>query len=131
MCRRQAGVFLPLYEAHLFRNIQQYVFPPSCNIQCFPFLSAHYPPRYEGDSFQAFPCCSIPKECFHRLARDKKCCSYIPRYGKRLIFRAMQAMQFIRVYEHTEKTLFIRSALRSFMRIKKPRPPRGDCGFLF
>lgn len=28
---------------------------------------------------------------------------FYPRYGKRLIFRAMQAMQFIRVYEHTEK----------------------------
>jgi len=56
---------------------------------------------------------------------------FYPRYGKRLIFRAMQAMQFIRVYEHTEKTLFVRSALRSFMRIKKTATAAGRLRFLF
>lgn len=28
---------------------------------------------------------------------------FYPRYGKRLIFRAMQAMQFIHVFGHTVK----------------------------
>lgn len=122
--------FLPLYEAHLFRRIQQYVFPPSCNIQCFPFLSAHIIHRVmKATRFKRFRVAAFPKNVLSLSSRQKMLFLY-PRYGKRLIFRAMQAMQFIRVYEHTEKTLFIRSALRSFMRIKKPRPPRGDCGFL-
>lgn len=105
-----------------------------CNITYFPFLGKLQAMLIvhrvmNVTRFRSFRVGARSIECFSSLSSRQKMLFLYPRYGKRLIFRAMQAMQFIRVYEHTEKTLFIRSALCSFMRIKKPRPPRGDCGF--
>ncbi len=50
---------------------------------------------------------------------------FYPRYGKRFIFRAMQAMRFIRVSGHTVKNFIYPQCVVQFYAHKKNRDRRG------
>ena len=79
--------------------------------------------------FRSFRVGARSIECFSFLSSRQKMLFLYPRYGKRIIFRAMQAMQFIRVSGHTVKNFIYPQCVVQFYAHKKTATAAGRLRF--